>query len=272
MIKNKKCLIFGGAGSIGSELCRQLEKQNKVYIFDIDETRTFDLMEELHVEGKTGDIRDKESVNESIKKFAPDIIFHAAAYKHVSPSMKNPKEYIQTNILGTINVLNCAKESLVKKLINVSTDKVVKADNIMGATKRVAEFLTRIYGYVSVRFGNVLGSRGSVLPIWQRQMDRGEPLTVTDSNMTRFMMTIQEACELLISAAEIGMPNDILIMDMGEKVNILSLAKDILKKAGKSENIKMIGIRPGESLTEELMNEQERSTAIKKDKFWILHG
>ena len=276
MLKNKCILIFG-VGSIGNELVRKLAPHNKLYILDLDETKVFDLIEELRLKrcnifGRMGDIRNKETVEEMFQFNKIDYVFHAAAVKHVSPSMLIPREYITTNILGTLNILETARKFKIKKLVHISTDKVVRGESIMGLTKKVAEQLTKLYGYNSVRFGNVMASRGSVIEIWQRQIQNNEPLTVTDERMTRYMMTIPEACELLIKAAEIGEPSDILIMDMGEKVNILSLAKEILKKAGKEENIKMIGIRPGESLTEELMTEIEKSKAVRKDKFYILHG
>ena len=275
MIKGKSIFV-AGVGSIGTELIRQLAPLNKLFIFDLDETRVFDLVEELRfrgckISGRTGDIRDKELVEEMFEVSKPDYVFHCAALKHVAPSMLIPREYITTNILGTLNILETARKYKTKKLINISTDKVVNGDSIMGQTKKVAERLTKLYGYISVRFGNVMASRGSVLEIWQRQIENNEPLTVTDERMTRYMMTIPEACKLLVKAAETGKPGDILIMDMGKKINILQLAKDILKKANKQENIKMIGIREGESLEEKLMTEEEEKRAIKQDEFFILH-
>jgi len=268
-MRNKKILVTGGAGSIGSELVRQLAPDNEVFILDNNETALFDLLEELKnkgfdsVSGRVLDIRDGTSGGYC------DYIFHCAALKHVTPSEWSPMEYVKTNIFGTNKAIRHA-EACNAKLINISTDKVVNADSVMGSTKRVAELMVKNAGGISVRFGNVLGSRGSVIPIWQKQMDEGLPLTVTHEDMTRYFMTIPEACELVIKAAEIGKPGQTLIMDMGEPVNVLQLAKDILKKSGKSEEIDMIGIRPGETLTEKLMSEDEEKRAVKNGKFYII--
>lgn len=270
MINNEYCLIFGGAGSIGSELVRQLALNNKVYVFDLDETRMYDLVEELGIEGRVGNVEDYDQVKEAFEEFKPTLVFMAAARKHVTPSEQKPIEAIRTNILGTYNVIKACKKYPPARLINISTDKVVNARGIMGATKGVAEIMVRNAGYISVRFGNVMASRGSVLEIWQRQIDKGEALTVTDENMTRYFMSIPEACELLIKAAEVGEPGQILIMNMGDKVNILQLAKDIIGKAGKGLAIEMIGLRPGEALTESLMTVEEEKRAVRKDNFLII--
>jgi FlaA1/EpsC-like NDP-sugar epimerase len=270
-MKDKRILVTGGAGSIGSELVRQLVIDNEVFIFDIDETRTFDLWEELsqkghHVTYRIGNIRDEGLVRRMLFDYNPDIIFHAAAYKHVSPMEKYPMEAVYTNIVGTWNIVS----NFTGKLINISTDKVINADCIMGITKKLAEKIVKNAWGISVRFGNVLGSRGSVIPLWQGQMDRGEPLTITDERMERYFMTIPQACELVIKAAEIGEPGQILIMDMGKPVKILDLAKEIIQKSGKDIGIKVIGIRAGETLSEKLMTEEEEKRAIKKDNFWII--
>lgn len=270
MIRNKKVLITGFAGSIGSELTRQLCEQNEIYGIDISESG-FGIIEELrqkgfNVKGIVGDVRDK-SVFNGIG--IPDIIFHCAALKHVTPSGWNPEEYVRTNILGTLNVLDFANKNRVK-LVNISTDKVVNTNSIMGATKKVAEIAVRDAGHISVRFGNVLGSRGSLIEIWQRQIEKGESLTVTDERMTRYMMTIEEAVKLVIEASEIGEPGSIVVMDMGKKENILDLAKEILKKSDNKVGIKMIGTRPGEMLTEILMTEEEEKSSVKKGKFSII--
>lgn len=265
-------MVFGGAGSIGSELVRQLAPKNEVFIFDIDETRTFDLYEELERKGyevdyRIGDIRNADLVENIIASFAPDIIFHAAAYKHVTPMDRFPREATTTNIIGTLNIINGAN-CIDCKLVNISTDKVVNANCVMGATKKVSEIIVKNCGGVSVRFGNVLGSRGSVIPIWQQQIDKGEPLTVTDTRMERFMMTIPQACELLIEACQKAKKGEIWIMDMGEKVNILALAKAIIGK--RDIQTKIIGMRPGETLDEKLMSNEESERAIKSGKFWII--
>ena len=279
-MEGKIIYCFGGAGSIGSELVRQLAPKNTVIVIDNNETALFDIVEELtqkgfNVKGHLGDVRNEQMINEVARKFGyPTVIFNCAALKHVTPSAWNPLEYVTTNIVGTLNILRYAEliGGFYKgtKVINISTDKVVNANSIMGATKKVAEIAVKNAGHVSVRFGNVIGSRGSVLPIWQRQLDNGEPLTVTDKKMTRFMMTIPQACTLLIKAAEVGEPGQILIMDMGEPVNVLKLAKDILKKADKDNGIKMIGVRPGETLFERLMTDEEEARAEKVGEFYVI--
>lgn len=275
MIKNELILCTGGGGSIGSELVRQLVVENPVYIIDNNETAFFDIYEELkqkgfNIKGKFGCIRDPKVFDDMVRDFGyPSLIFHAAAYKHVTPSAWSPREYVMTNILGTLNVLDFAKKNKIK-VINISTDKVVHADSVMGATKKVAEIAVRDAGQISVRFGNVMGSRGSVIPIWQRQADMGEALTVTDERMERYMMSIPQACELLIKAAEIGQPGQILIMDMGERVNIFNLAHEIISKSNKNIEVKLIGVRPGETFVEELMTPEEREKAVKVDNFWII--
>lgn len=275
-MENRKILITGGAGSIGSELVRQLAPKNDVFIFDSNETAFFDLHEELNqqgikVWGKVGDVRDLESLKSIEERWGlPELIFNAAALKHVTPSAWSPREYVDTNIIGTLNVLRLAGKTA--RVINVSTDKVINANSIMGATKKVAEIAVKDAGHISVRFGNVMGSRGSVLPIWQRQLDQGKPLTVTDERMTRYMMTIPQACSLIIKAAEVGEPGQILILDMGDPINILELAKEILHKSGKPEDIRMIGMRPGETLDEKLMTDDEQETAQRLEDFWILHA
>lgn len=276
-MKNKKILITGGGGSIGSELVRQLCVQNKVFILDFNETATFDLTEELKQKGhwvhcRVGDIRDKETVEDVFDDFQPQVVFHAAAYKHVTPMEWYPIEAIQANVLGTYNVLHSAKIHGVEKFVYISTDKAINSKSIMGITKRLGEVMVQNSGkgYLAVRFGNVLGSRGSVIPLWQRQIDNGEDLTVTHKDMTRYFMTIPEACELVIEAGENGKGGEIYILDMGNPVNVFQLASEILEKSGKKLGIKMIGIRPGETLSEKLMTEEEERTAIKQGKFYII--
>ena len=276
MIEDKKILVSGGAGSIGSELVRQLAPHNEVYILDIDETRFFDLYEELKlrgckVSGRVGNIKAHSTVDDVISEFRPELIINAAAYKHVAPMEWTPMEAVNSNIIGTYNLLKYAKKYGVEKFVNVSTDKVVNASSIMGATKKVTEIMVKNAGGISVRFGNVLGSRGSVLPFWQGQLDRNEPLTITDERMKRYFMTIPEACTLIIRAAEIGEAGQILILDMGELKSVYELALEILKKSGKEHlGVKKIGIRPGETLEEKLMTEEEAGRAVKKENFWVI--
>lgn len=275
MIKNKRILVTGGAGSIGSELVRQLAPLNKIFILDQNETGAFDLREELKQDGhwvhsRTGDIRDKEVVRDVFEDFKPQYVFHAAALKHVTPNHEYPEEAIKTNALGTYNVMAEAKRwECLEKFVFISTDKVVNAHSIMGATKLLGEIMVRNQGkgFIAVRFGNVMGSRGSVIPLWQKQIREGKPLTVTDKRMTRFMMSIPEAVNLVIQASNLGKGGECFILNMGEQVNILDLAEKILNKKGK---IKMIGIRPGETLDEKLMTIEEEKLSIKIGNFYVL--
>lgn len=272
MIKNKRILITGGAGSIGSELVRQLAVNNKIFILDNNETATFDLSEELTQKGywvkpRIGDVRDRDTVRDLFEDFKPQYVFHAAAYKHVSPMEQYPKEAIDVNVYGTYNVLTESyRWECLEKFVYISTDKVVYANSVMGCTKKLGEIMVKNKGGIAVRFGNVMGSRGSVIPIWQKQINEGKPLTVTHPNMERYMMTIPQACELVIKACEEGKNGSIYILDMGKPVNILELARKIIGDG----KIEIIGIRPGETLDERLMTEEEERRAIRKDKFFIL--
>lgn len=268
-MRDKKVLITGAAGSIGSELYRQLAPHNTVYAIDINETALFDLHEEHIQKGydvryRLGDIRDLDLFNG--EDFVPDVIFHAAARKHVTPSEKFPQETVDINVRGTLNVVNMAKRLKVKKLIYVSTDKAANATCIMGVTKRLGELIVRNAGYTAVRFGNVMHSRGSVLEIWDRQVKAGEPITITDPNAERYMMTIPDACRLLIRAMAYGKAGEVLIMDMGKRVRI----GDLAEKFAPGHPTRLIGLRPGESMTEELMTPTEAKYAKKDGNFWIL--
>lgn len=278
MIKNKRILVTGGAGSIGSELVRQLAVNNKVFILDQNETGTFDLREELKLEGhwvhsRTGDIRDKSTIADVFEDFKPQYVFHAGALKHVTPGEEYPEEMVKTNIIGTLNLIQEAKRwECLEKFVFISTDKVVNAKCIMGITKLCAESIVRRMGkgFVAVRFGNVLGSRGSVIPIWQSQIEKGKPITVTDERMKRYMMTIPEAVNLVIQAGIKGVGGECFILDMGEQVNVLDLAQEILNKSSKKTGIKMIGMRTGETLEEKLMTEEEEKIAIKDGNFYVI--
>lgn len=273
-IKSKRVLVAGGAGSIGSELVRQLAKVHKVYLVDINESGIFDLTDSLkkkNVWGRVGDIRDYKTVKDIFDDFKPQIVFNAAAYKHVPLMEYTPLEAIQTNVIGHYNLIHVAKTwECVEKFIQISTDKVVSSHSVMGATKKLAEVITlnQGKGFIVVRFGNVMNSRGSLLKIWQRQVDSGEDLTVTDEKMERFMMTIPEAVKLVIKASEQGKGGEIFCMDMGSRVNINDLAMEILKKTGGKKVV--TGLRKGETLIEELMTEEEKSRAIKRENFFII--
>lgn len=277
-MENKKILITGCAGSIGSELVRQLAPKNDVYGIDLNETGFYDLYEDLKYHespfrGRVGDIRNRETLESVFNWFKPEVVFHAAAYKHVTPMEHNPREAVETNVIGTCNIVDAAHRHNVERLVFISSDKAVGSNSVMGCTKRLGELVVKNAGYVSVRFGNVLGSRGSVIPIWQSQLDRGLPLTVTDERMERFFMSIEDAVSLVIEAGEIGEPGQIVILDMGKPVNVLQTAKEVLQKLG-HENypIRMIGLRPGETLTEKIMSDEEEKVAIKKDKFFIINA
>lgn len=271
-MRQKRVLVTGAAGSIGSELVRQLAPSNALYCLDQNESGLADLMEELKVAGRVGDIRDEITIRDVFSDFKPQVVFHAAALKHVSAMEVTPREAVLTNIIGTLNVIEYAKRwECVEKFVFISTDKAVQSTSIMGATKRVAEIITRNQGkgFVVVRFGNVLGSRGSVIPIWQRQIEAGKKITVTHPKMERYMMTIEEAVDLVIKAAESGKGGEIFCLDMGKKVNVLSLAKDILKGTD-STGISIIGVRKGEQLTEQLMTLEEEQVAKKVGKYFVI--
>ena len=273
MIKGKRILITGCAGSIGSELTRQLSKDNTVFGIDINESGFFDIQQETGIYGRVGDIRDEKTVWDIFSDFKPQITFHAAAYKHVPLMEKYPIEAIQTNVLGTWNVVKEAKNwECLEKFVFISTDKAVSSTSIMGASKRMAEIMVKNQGkgFVVVRFGNVLGSRGSLIKIWEKQIEEDKPITITDSRMERYMMTIEEACSLVIKAGEDGEGGEIYILDMGKPINILDLAKQLVKSLGRDIPIKEIGIRDGEILDERLMFEEEKSRAILKDNFYII--
>ena len=270
----KRILVAGGAGSIGSELVRQLSKIHKVYVLDQNESGVFDLTDELkgkNVWGRVGDIRDYKTVRDVFDDFKPQIIFNCAALKHVPLMEYTPLEAIQTNVLGHYNLIHVSKTlECIEKFIYISTDKIVSSRSIMGATKRLGEIITlnQGKGFIVVRFGNVMDSRGSLLRIWQRQINNGEPITITDERMERYFMTIPEAVNLVIKASEEGTGGEIFCLDMGKKVNINKLAEEILGKVGGTK--KIIGLRDGETLTEELMTKEEESRAIKRDNFWVI--
>jgi FlaA1/EpsC-like NDP-sugar epimerase len=266
-MQNKRILITGAAGSIGSEIVRQLYKDNSVYCLDINESSLYDLMEELGVPGRVGDIRDVRTVRDVFSDFKPQVVFHAAAYKCVNMMETVPLEAINTNVIGTHNIIDYAKRwECVEKVVFISSDKAVHSNSVMGMTKRLGETLTRNggKGFIAVRFGNVLGSRGSLLKIWERQHAKGEPLTITDERMERYFMSIPDAVELVLKAAE--MESGLVIMDMGQPKKIIDLKNELYG----DYPYKVIGIRPGETLDERLMTIEEEQKAIKIDKFYVI--
>lgn len=267
-----RVLVAGGAGSIGSELVRQLSKDHAVYVLDSNESGLFDLLQPLEgkeVWGRVGDIRDYKTVQDVFDDFRPQWVFNCAAYKHVPLMEYTPLEAINTNVLGHYNLLHVAKTwECVEKFVYISTDKAVNSHSIMGATKRLGEILTRNSGkgYTVVRFGNVLGSRGSVLTVWERQFAAGEPLTITDERMERYTMTIPEAVGLILEATEGGSGGETIILDMGELKKITDLAAELYP----GYPTEITGIRQGETLSEKLMTEEEEKVAVRKGKFWYI--
>lgn len=271
-MKNKRILITGAAGSIGNELVRQTYKKNSVYCLDLNEMGLHQLKRELGVSVRVGDIRNRETLRNVFEDFRPQVVFHAAACKSVDLMEYVPDEAISTNVNGTLNVLDYSKIHEVEKFVYISTDKVVNAKSIMGKTKSLGETMTvnSGKGYVAVRFGNVLGSRGSLLEIWEHQINEGKPLTITDPKMMRYFMTIPEAVNLVLEAAVIGKGGEIICFEMGKPVSILALAQEIVQRLGRDVPIEIIGNRGGEVLEERLMTEEEERVAVGKGKFLII--
>lgn len=287
-IRDKVILVTGGGGSIGSELCRQIARFNprKLIILDIYENNAYDLQMEMNYKYPKLDkeviiasIREKKRLNEVFEKFKPDVVFHAAAHKHVPLMEGNPSEAIKNNVLGTFNVLKCCDEYGVKKFVQISTDKAVNPTNIMGATKRFCELMAQAFDkvskteYVAVRFGNVLGSNGSVIPLFKKQIAHGGPVTVTHPEINRFFMTIPEAAQLVIQAGAMAHGGEIFVLDMGKPVKIVDLAKDLITLSGlkPDEDIKIefTGLRPGEKLYEELLMNEVALTSTEHDKIHV---
>lgn len=288
LIKNKTVLVTGGGGSIGSELCRQIVKYDpkRLVILDIYENNLYDIEMELraeypklNLEAIVASVRDKARLNNVFETYKPEIVFHAAAHKHVPLMEKSPLEAIHNNVFGTYNVVNCADEYGVEKFVLISTDKAVNPTNIMGASKRVCEMIVQAKNkvskteYVAVRFGNVLGSNGSVISLFKKQIERGGPVTVTHKDITRFFMTIPEAVQLILQAVTYAKGGEIFVLDMGEPVKIYDLAVSLIKLLGYEPNvdipIEITGLRPGEKLYEEILMSEEGLTSTKHDKIFI---
>ena len=283
-LKDQTVLVTGAGGSIGAELCRQIVKFSpaRLILTGHGENSIFDIQQELKdhpISTEIFDIKDKEKVNVVFDKYKPSVVFHAAAHKHVPLMEANPEEALKNNILGTKNLAEAADRTGVKTFIFVSTDKAVNPTSVMGASKRIAEMIIQDYDYKSqtnfaaVRFGNVLGSRGSVIPIFKQQIASGGPVTVTDPRMTRYFMTIPEACQLVIQAGSMAAGGEVFILDMGKPVKIIDLAKDLIRLSGlepdKDIKIEFTGIRPGEKLYEELLTSEEGTSATKHKRIFI---
>lgn len=276
-IENQVVMVTGGGGSIGSELCRQIAGHNpkKLIIFDVYENNAYDIQQELLSHNKEldllvliGSVRDQNKVNATFEKYKPDIVFHAAAHKHVPLMETSPNEAVKNNVIGTQNVAVAAGENGAKKFILISTDKAVNPTNVMGATKRICEMIVQTVNkrydntdFVAVRFGNVLGSNGSVIPLFRRQIEAGGPITITDKRIVRYFMTIPEAVSLVLQAGAYAKGGEIFVLDMGDPIKIYDLAINMIKLSGLTPyediDIKEIGLRPGEKLYEERLMAEE---------------
>jgi len=288
LIENKVILVTGGGGSIGSELCRQIMTYNpeKLIIFDIYENNLYDIELELKkkyskekIEAIVGSVRDKARLEKIFKKYNPYLVFHAAAHKHVPLMEDSPLESIKNNVFGTYNVANCADKYKAKRFILISTDKAVNPTNIMGASKRMCEMIIQAKAkvsnteFVAVRFGNVLGSNGSVVPLFKKQIAAGGPVTVTHKEITRFFMMIPEAVGLVLQAVTYAKGGEIFVLDMGEPVKIYDLAVSLIKLSGLEPDVDIpiifTGLRPGEKLYEELLMNEEGLKKTDNKKIYI---
>jgi FlaA1/EpsC-like NDP-sugar epimerase len=289
-VKGKVILVTGAAGSIGSEIVRQLLYYNpkKVVLLDQAESPLYDLKNDIlrinpefesKIQLKVCDVSNRIAIERVFKDQKFDIIYHAAAYKHVPMMEDNPFEAILVNVFGTRNLADLAIESYVEKFVFVSTDKAVNPTNVMGATKRVAEIYIqslnerKVTKFITTRFGNVLGSNGSVIPLFRKQIEAGGPLTVTDARITRYFMTIPEACQLVLEAGAMGKGGEIYVFDMGESVKIIDVARKMIELYGLEEDkdisIKITGLRPGEKLYEELLTKEENTLPTHHPKIMI---
>ena len=286
-VMNKVILVTGGGGSIGSELCRQIAEKNpkQLIIFDIYENSAYDIQQELikkypdlDLKVLIGSVRNTNRVNQIFEKYHPDIVYHAAAHKHVPLMEESPNEAIKNNVLGTWKVADAADKYGTGKFVMISTDKAVNPTNIMGATKRICEMIVQAYNskskteFVAVRFGNVLGSNGSAIPLFKKQIAAGGPVTVTHPDIIRYFMTIPEAVSLVLQAGAYAKGGEIFVLDMGEPVKILDLAKNLIRLSGyiPGEDIKIefTGLRPGEKLYEEMLMAEE---GLKQTKNKLIH-
>ena len=284
-IQDKIVFVTGGGGSIGSELINQIAKYNPKKIINIEINENASYLMELELKRKypyldykteIASVRDFDKLDMLFDKYKPEILFHAAAHKHVPLMENNPEEAIKNNIFGTKNVAECCLKYKLESVVLISTDKAVNPTNVMGATKRVCEMIFQKYSekdsntkFMAVRFGNVLGSNGSVIPIFSKLIEEGKNLTLTHKDIIRYFMTIPEAAQLVIEAATIGKGGEILILDMGEPVKIYDLAKNMIKLSGSNVGIDIVGLRPGEKLFEELLYDINSSEKTSNNKIFI---
>lgn len=292
LLTNKVVMITGGAGSIGSELARQIVKYSpqKLILLDINENGLFQIQHELKrsmakkkgiipIEVLIASIRDRKRIERIFNDYRPQVIFHAAAHKHVPLMEDSPYEAIKNNVFGTLNLVELSDRYHVETFVQISTDKAVNPTNVMGATKRICEMIIQTHNhisqteYVAVRFGNVLGSNGSVIPLFKQQIEEGGPVTVTHPEITRYFMTIPEAAQLVLQAGAMAQGGEIFILDMGEPVKILTLAEDLIRLSGfipyEDMEIEITGLRPGEKLFEELLLKEEGILETHHEKIYI---
>lgn len=286
-VSGKTVMVTGGGGSIGSELCRQIisHKPKRLIIFDIYENSAYDIQQELRISNPgadvvtlIGSVRNKSRLESVFSEYHPDIVYHAAAHKHVPLMEASPNEAVKNNVIGTLNVVRMADQYKVGRFVMISTDKAVNPTNVMGATKRICEMIIQAYNersdteFVAVRFGNVLGSNGSVIPLFKKQIEAGGPVTVTHPDIIRYFMTIPEAVSLVLQAGAYAKGGEIFILDMGEPVRIDDLAKNLIRLSGYTLGVDMdiryTGLRPGEKLYEELLMDEE---GMQETKNRLIH-
>lgn len=289
-IEGKVVMVTGGGGSIGSELCRQIATANpkQLIIFDIYENNAYEIQQELLRTHKNlnmitliGSVRNTNRINEVMEKYHPDIVYHAAAHKHVPLMEDSPNEAIKNNVIGTYKTAQAAVAYGVKKFVLISTDKAVNPTNIMGASKRLCEMVVQMMNrrtstdFVAVRFGNVLGSNGSVIPLFKKQIAEGGPVTVTDKNIIRYFMTIPEAVSLVLQASYYAKGGEIFVLDMGDPVRIDDMARNLIRLSGFEPDVDIpivyTGLRPGEKLYEELLMDEEGLQSTENELIHIGH-
>ena len=287
-ISNKVVMVTGGGGSIGSELCRQISDLNptELIIFERSEFNLYKILEEISnlndsikIQGVLGDVCDKIKIEKTIQEHKPQLVFHAAAYKHVQILENQSREAVKNNVIGTVYTANAAEKYRVEKFIFISTDKAVNPVNVLGATKRLGELYCQSKNkksttrFLIVRFGNVLGSDGSVVPLFQKQINTGGPVTVTHPEISRYFMTIRESCQLILQAVVMGAGGEIYVLDMGKPVKIIYLAEQMIKLSSLTSSghidIKIIGLRPGEKISEELFYENEEMSTTSHNKILL---